>query len=64
MTKMRAFVTEETAQSVEARFTYLGETAQTAALGSGAIRRAIWAEIAGAGCVQPCVCDVEVQSEE
>ena len=37
--KMRAFVTEETAQSVEARFTYLGEAAETAALGSGAIRQ-------------------------
>jgi hypothetical protein len=39
VTKMRAFVTEETAQSVEARFTYLGETAETSALGSGAIRQ-------------------------
>jgi hypothetical protein len=39
VTKMRAFVTEETAQSVEARFTYMGETAETAALGSGAIRQ-------------------------
>jgi|HubBroStandDraft_6_1064221.scaffolds.fasta_scaffold470660_2 hypothetical protein len=37
--KMRAFVTEETAQTAEAHFTYLGETAQTAALGSGAIRQ-------------------------
>ena len=38
VTKMRAFVTEETAQSVEARFTYVGETAETSALGSGEIR--------------------------
>src|SRR5580704_13142419 len=37
--KMRAFVTDETAQTAEAHFTYLGETAQTAALGSGAIRQ-------------------------
>jgi hypothetical protein len=37
--KMRAFVTEETAQTAEAHFTYVGETAQTAALGSGAIRQ-------------------------
>jgi len=37
--KMRAFVAAETAQTVEAHFTYLGETAQTAALGSGAIRQ-------------------------
>ena len=37
--KMRAFVTEETAQTAEAHFTYLGETAQTAALGSGAVRQ-------------------------
>jgi hypothetical protein len=36
--KMRAFVTEETGQSVEARFIYVGETAETAALGSGAVR--------------------------
>jgi hypothetical protein len=36
--KMRAFVTEETAQTAEARFTYVGETAKTSALGSGAIR--------------------------
>src|SRR5579862_1578276 len=36
--KARAFVAEETAQSVEARFTYVGETAETAALGSGAVR--------------------------
>ena len=36
--KMRAFVTEETGESVEARFTYAGETAETSALGSGEIR--------------------------
>jgi hypothetical protein len=36
--KMRAFVTEETGESVEARFTYVGETAETSALGSGEIR--------------------------
>jgi hypothetical protein len=36
--KMRAFVTEETAQSAEAHFTYIGETAETSALGSGEIR--------------------------
>jgi hypothetical protein len=36
--KARAFVAEETGQGVEARFTYLGETAQTSALGSGAVR--------------------------
>jgi hypothetical protein len=39
VTKLRAFVTEETAEAVEARFTYLGETAETSALGSGAIRQ-------------------------
>ena len=39
MPKTRAFVAAETAQTVEAHFTYLGETAQTAALGSGAIRQ-------------------------
>lgn len=39
MPKMRAFVTEETAETAEAHFTYVGETAQTAALGSGAIRQ-------------------------
>lgn len=36
--KMRAFVTEETADTAEAHFTYVGETAQTSALGSGEIR--------------------------
>jgi hypothetical protein len=35
---MRAFVTEETTETVEAHFTYVGETAKTSALGSGAIR--------------------------
>ena len=39
MPKTRAFVAAETAQTVEAHFIYLGETAQTAALGSGAIRQ-------------------------
>ncbi|MBV9888495.1 MAG: hypothetical protein JO119_18280 [Acidobacteria bacterium] len=36
--KMRAFVTEETAEAAEAHFTYVGETAKTSALGSGEIR--------------------------
>ncbi len=36
--KMRAFVTEETAETAEAHFTYVGETAKTSALGSGEIR--------------------------
>lgn len=39
VTKMRAFVTEETAETVEAHFTYLGGTAKTSALGSGEVRR-------------------------
>ena len=37
--KMRAYVTEWTAQSVEVRFTYLGGTSKESALGSGTIRR-------------------------
>jgi hypothetical protein len=37
--KMRAYVTEWTAQSAEVRFTYLGGTSKESALGSGAIRR-------------------------
>src|SRR5580693_551536 len=37
--KMRAFVTVVTAQDVEARFTYLGETAGEKPLGSGEMRR-------------------------
>ncbi len=37
--KMRAYVNAWTAQSVEARFTYLGPTTQEARLGSGTIRR-------------------------
>ena len=37
--KMRAFVTVATAQDVEARFTYLGETAGEKPLGSGEMRR-------------------------
>ena len=39
VTKMRAFVTEETAEAVEAHFAYVGETAKTSALGSGEIRQ-------------------------
>lgn len=37
--KMRAYVTEWTAQSAEVRFTYLGGTRKESALGSGANRR-------------------------
>jgi hypothetical protein len=37
--KMRAYVTEWTAQSAEVRFTYLGGTSKESALGSGTIRR-------------------------
>lgn len=37
--KMRAYVTEWTAQSAELRFTYLGGTSKESPLGSGAIRR-------------------------
>lgn len=37
--KMRAYVTQWTAQSVEVRFTYLGGTSKESALGSGTIRR-------------------------
>jgi hypothetical protein len=37
--KMRAYVTEWTAQSGEVRFTYLGGTSKESALGSGTIRR-------------------------
>jgi len=37
--KMRAYVTEWTAQSAELRFTYLGGTSKESALGSGTIRR-------------------------
>jgi len=37
--KMRAYVSEETGQSAEVRFTYLGGTSKESALGSGAIRR-------------------------
>lgn len=38
VTKMRAFVTEKTAETVEAHITYVGETAKTSALGSGEVR--------------------------
>lgn len=38
-TKMRAYVNTWTSDALEARFTYLGGTAQESALGSGAIRR-------------------------
>lgn len=38
-TKMRAYVTRETSQTVELRFTYLGGTSKESALGSGEIRR-------------------------
>ena len=37
--KMRAYVTDWTAQSAEVRFTYLGGTSKESALGSGTIRR-------------------------
>ena len=37
--KMRAYVTDWTAQSAEVRFTYLGGTPRESALGSGTIRR-------------------------
>lgn len=37
--KMRAYVNRWSGQAVEARFTYLGPTSGTAALGSGAVRR-------------------------
>ncbi len=37
--KMRAYVTEWTAQSAEVRFTYLGGTSKESALGSGTTRR-------------------------
>lgn len=37
--KMRAIVPSATRPSIEARFTYLGPTAQTSALGSGEVRR-------------------------
>jgi len=36
--KMRAFVTTATTQEVEARFTYLGQTAEASKLGSGEMR--------------------------
>jgi hypothetical protein len=36
--KMRAYVNEWTSQAIEARFTYLGPTAQVSRLGSGAAR--------------------------
>ena len=39
MPKMRAYVNTWTAQDVEARFTYLGPTAQESRLGSGQVRR-------------------------
>jgi hypothetical protein len=39
VSKMRAYVTEWTAQSAEVRFTYLGGTGKESALGSGTIRR-------------------------
>ena len=39
VSKMRAYVNAWTAQDVEARFTYLGPTAQEARLGSGEMRR-------------------------
>lgn len=38
-TKMRAYVNIWAADALEARFTYLGGTAQESALGSGAVRR-------------------------
>jgi hypothetical protein len=38
-TKMRAYVNTWTSDAVEARFTYLGGTAQESALGSGEVRR-------------------------
>ena len=37
--KMRAYVSQTTAQSAEVRFTYLGGTSKESALGSGTIRR-------------------------
>jgi hypothetical protein len=37
--KVRAVVTADSPQAAELRFTYLGPTAQTAALGSGEVRR-------------------------
>jgi hypothetical protein len=37
--KLRAYLNAQTAQSVEARFTYLGSTENEARLGSGELRR-------------------------
>jgi hypothetical protein len=39
VTKMRAFVAEQTAQTVEAHFKYVGGTAKSSALASGQMRR-------------------------